>query len=379
MIKKIVGFILALSILASCAAFCAGCDIDLTEYDLTFTDMAGREISLTPSKVQKVVCVGAGALRLYSYVGDMDKLCAVEEIEGSRTSGRISLRAYQIAYEDLFKDLIEEGKTAGAGGPAAQELKTEILAKLEPDVVFSCLTMDADKIAESEKIIGCPIVTLAYGKQKAFSEQLLDSLTIIGEVCGTQERAEELCNYITATKADIAAQAADKTGKKVYLACNSNWGVKGFLSTAKNYPLFTISGIPNVMDDPSMLVNSDGYADLEAVVASDADVIILDAGGYNVFKGEYNEVGSNLPEALQGMSAFAAKEVYQIMPNNAYDANVEMYFINAYYCLNVAYGLDIDIEQKAKEITQKFLNKAMYDELLILGGYRQLDLPAELN
>lgn len=344
--------------------------------DLTVTDLTGRQITLDVGGIRRVVCVGAGALRLYSYVGDMDKVCAVEEIEGSRTTGRVSQRAYQIRYEDLFRNLIEGGNTVGAGGPAAQVLNVEAIAKAKPDIVFSCLTLDREVIEAGEKAIGCPIVSFRYGQQKAFSEEVQTSLRLIGRICGTETRANELCEYMNALKADLAQQGSDKTSAKVYLACNSNWGVKGFLSTAKKYPLFTASGVQNVMDGEGMTLSEDGYADLEKVLTSGADKIILDAGGLETFRGEYEETGSLLPASLATMPAFSDGEIYLIMPNNAYDANVETYFINAYYVLSVAYGVPVDIRAKADEICTRFLGRAMYDDITIYGGYGKLNIPA---
>ncbi|MBR1748118.1 MAG: ABC transporter substrate-binding protein [Clostridia bacterium] len=342
-----------------------------TDTDLTVTDLAGRTLLLNRDKIQKVVCVGAGSLRLYSYVADLAKIIAVEDIEKTRTTGRVSYRAYQIANEELFATL----PSAGVGGPQAQILNKERLTELSPDVVFSCLSLTADELLDAERAIGCPIVTLKYGPQKAFSEELLQSLELIGKVMKTEVRATEVVDYIKSLKADLATIAQGKTSAKIYLGCNSNWGMKGFLSTSKNYPIFTVSGIANVMDGDTMVVSSDGYADLEAVVSSDADKIILDAGGLAVFKGEYEEVGGHLSSTLAEMKAFADKEVYLMMPNNAYDANVETCFINAYFALNVAYELDIDIRAKAEEITSFFLHKSLYDDIVTYGGYQKLDLP----
>ena len=371
--KKAVSITLTVVLLLSLcltAVFLTACD-NKNETGTTYTDLAGRQITLDTDKIDKVVCIGAGSLRLYSYVADMNKLCAVEDVEKTRVTGRITYRAYQIANEELFRSL----PSAGVGGPQAQLVNTEKLIDLAPDVVFSCLTMTSDEIEAAEKAIGCPIVTLRYGEQKAFSQQILDSITLVGKIMKCETRAKEITDYMTALKADIAAKAAGKTSAKVYLACNSNWGMKGFLSTSKNYPLFTLSGITNVMDDEAYTLTN-GNADLESVIASDADKIILDAGGLEIFKGEYEEENSLYPQALASMDAFAAKEVYLMMPNNAYDANVETYFINAYYALTVAFAdVEIDIEAKANEITRKFLGKDLYDDIVTYGGYQKLDLP----
>lgn len=375
-VKKLTITILVIVLLVACLSIFAACNIDFDDIEVTFKDMKGREFTLKPADVQKVVCVGAGALRLYTYVGDMSKLYAVEEIEGSRT-GFVSVRPYQIAYENQFKALIAEGKTAGAGGPQAQVLQTEILAQLEPDVVFSCLTLETSVIEDAEKAIGCPIVTLAYGKEKAFSNELKESLGIISLVCGTEARAAEVVVAMEALEADIKAKAKDKTSATVYLGCNSNWGKKGFLSTSKNYPIFTISGIKNVMDETGMAISDAGMANLEQVVTSDTTKIILDAGGLSIFKADYTDTGSTLPATLATMTAFAGKEVYLMMPNNAYDANVEMYFINAYYALSVAYGVAIDMPTQANEILEIFYGegKVTYDDVKMYGGYQKLNLP----
>ena len=373
-VRKLSVAILVIVMFAACLSIFTACNFE--DIEVTFKDMKGREFSITPSEVNKIVCVGAGALRLYTYVGDMSKLYAVEEIEGSRT-GFVSVRPYQIAYENEFKAIIEAGRTAGPGGPQAQVLQTEILAQLEPDVVFSCLTLETSVIEDAEKAIGCPIVTLAYGKEKAFSSELKSSLGIISLVCGTEARAAEVVVAMEALEADIKAKAKDKTSATVYLGCNSNWGKKGFLSTSKQYSIFTISGIKNVMDEDGKTISGAGMADLEQVVTSDTTKIILDAGGLSIFEHDYKETGSELPATLATMTAFAGKEVYLMMPNNAYDANVEMYFINAYYALSVAYGIEIDMPTQAKEILDLFYGegKVTYDDVKMYGGYQKLNLP----
>ena len=45
--------------------------------EITITDLIGREITVTPGSYQRVVCIGAGALRMYSYIGDVNLLAGV--------------------------------------------------------------------------------------------------------------------------------------------------------------------------------------------------------------------------------------------------------------------------------------------------------------
>ena len=48
---------------------------------VTVTDMIGRQVAVTPGSYRRVVCIGAGALRMYSYIGDTALLCGVEDID----------------------------------------------------------------------------------------------------------------------------------------------------------------------------------------------------------------------------------------------------------------------------------------------------------
>ena len=38
-------------------------------------------MDVTPGEYTRVVCIGAGALRQYSFIGDMSLLCGVEDID----------------------------------------------------------------------------------------------------------------------------------------------------------------------------------------------------------------------------------------------------------------------------------------------------------
>jgi ABC-type Fe3+-hydroxamate transport system substrate-binding protein len=47
----------------------------------TITDAAGRNVSLPPA-VEHVICSGAGALRLLTYLQCQDRIVAVDDMEG---------------------------------------------------------------------------------------------------------------------------------------------------------------------------------------------------------------------------------------------------------------------------------------------------------
>ena len=52
------------------------------------TDMVGREVEIVPGSYTRVVCIGAGALRMYTYVNGADLLCGVEDIENKTLQSR---------------------------------------------------------------------------------------------------------------------------------------------------------------------------------------------------------------------------------------------------------------------------------------------------
>jgi len=77
--KKMMVLLLASAMTAGLFCSTAYCEEAGTE--ITVTDMIGREVTVIPGSYDRVVCIGAGALRMYSYVGDVNLLCGVEDID----------------------------------------------------------------------------------------------------------------------------------------------------------------------------------------------------------------------------------------------------------------------------------------------------------
>ena len=87
--KKFLALMLALiMVLSLCACSNNGDDPKGTSEPTTVTDMIGREVTVTPGSYKRVVCVGAGALRMYSYIGSVDLLCGVEDIDNTTLTER---------------------------------------------------------------------------------------------------------------------------------------------------------------------------------------------------------------------------------------------------------------------------------------------------
>ena len=369
--------------LSSLFAFSA-CDKDKgTANGKTVTDLLGREVTV-PEKINRVVCIGAGSLRLYTYVGDLSKLVGVEDIDGDGKdfNGVLSIRPYKMVNKDLFKSLPSCGKGGPQGSPEAEK----ILA-LNPDIVFSLYTSDKAAMDDLQQKIRKPVVVLSYGKTEAFDANVKKSIALLGDILNRKERANELLSFISDTETYLSSigEGIDKDEKAtVYLGCQSNYGTHGIESSSANYSIFDVSKIRNVLDEYVSKTGETfkGYqksVDWEILVEMNPDRIILDAGGLEHLKAQLKEK----PEIFNKLSAFQNGEIYLQMPYNAYYTNLETAYADAYFDAWVQYHniapdkLNFDYVEKAREIYTLFLGKDCYNDVadLMYGGFQtKLDI-----
>ena len=81
--KRVLALVLALMMtltLFGCGEKPAEDGTDDAPKTVTITDMIGRQVEIVPGSYQRVVCIGAGALRLYSYVGDVSLFQCGQEL-----------------------------------------------------------------------------------------------------------------------------------------------------------------------------------------------------------------------------------------------------------------------------------------------------------
>ena len=100
--------ILSLSLLASC-----GEKPEPEGEDVTITDTAGREVTINTAKVKRVICVGAGALRMYTYAGDLSLLVGAEDIDRGVESAnpfKEAARPYYDANKEYFEKILKSVK-----------------------------------------------------------------------------------------------------------------------------------------------------------------------------------------------------------------------------------------------------------------------------
>lgn len=341
------------------------------------TDMIGRTVKVNPGSYKKVVCIGAGALRLYSYVGDVNLLSGVEDIDNISLSNRpkmfdTSARPYFIANKETFKTL----PSCGVGGPNAQKAEAEKILECNPDLIIS--EYEDVTIANSlQEKTGVPIITLKYGYKGAFDEAIQNSISLLGKILKEEERANKLNKYITDQKQIISDRTKDLvSNESVYICGLGNWGTTNHLMTAQNYEPLNVVHANNVVKD----LAKDGIGPITAEklvsLGENIDKMFIDTAAIrNIDLGD-----SIVKTTLESIKAWKNKEVYLQMPYNAYYTNVETALANTWFYAKTIYGdafKDIDMTAKTNEITKEFLNKELAEEIFkcptSFGGYQKID------
>ena len=195
---------------------------------ITVTDMANRTVEVKQNP-QRIIGVGAGSLRMISYLQAADRVVGVDDREQKKynTSGfgmpsGID-KPYNLANPDLATKPFIGGKT---GDP-------ELIAAQNPDVVFYSFTTGKDAQTLQEKS-GRPVVALVTGDLGKNKETFYQSLRLMAKILGKEERAEAITSYIDGTIKDLNTRTknipADKR-PKVYVGGIAYNGAHGFLST----------------------------------------------------------------------------------------------------------------------------------------------------
>ena len=386
MIKKLLAAFLAMTMVFSFCA-CGGENTpagsqgttQAATAEVTVTDMIGRSVTVTPGSYKRVLCIGAGALRMYSYIGDVALLAGVEDIDNTTLAQRPQMfdsvaRPYMLAFGDVFQKL----PSCGVGGPMAQAAEAEKILNCDPDIVISEFE-DVDKSDALQEQLGVPVITLSAGSKGVFDEKFSGSMELLGTVFAREEKAAALIKFVADEKAAIEARVADipETEKpSVYICGLGNWGTTNHLMTAENYISFQVAGVKNVVSG----LGIEGIGPIEAekfVELGEAmDIIIMDAAAVKNIKPLYAED----PTMFDTCKAWQNGQVYLEMAYNAYYTNYEIALINTWFIAKTVYPeafADIDLTAKTNEVTKVFLGQQLADQIFAcpssFGGYGKID------
>lgn len=333
--------------------------------EFTITDVLDRQVTIKENP-NKFVCLGPNSLRLYTYVGDISRIVGIENFEIIQTAkGR--------PYIELYQSFIDTLPIISEGGPKTTP-NAENIILANPDVIIMSSFYDRniiDNIANSTNI---PVVVITNDTSEGsiFSDSLIKSLEIIGEITGKESRASDLINYLNQTKADLYQRTKDiQQIKSAYIGNLSKAGHQQITSTSGDYEMFDLVNISNLAKMNE--ISNHAIIDKESLLEWNPEIIFIDANGYELLLQDMSEY----PDFYESLQAFKNNEVYMQMPYNFYSTNLEVALANAYYCGLIVYPnnfSDININQKVNEISNFFLGIDVSDILIedFYGGYQNI-------
>nr|WP_320160961.1 iron ABC transporter substrate-binding protein [uncultured Methanoregula sp.] len=327
---------------------------------ITVTDMANRTVEVKTNP-QRIIGVGAGALRMICYLQAADRVVGVDDREQKKynTSGfgmpsGID-KPYNLANPDLSSKPFIGGKT---GDP-------ELIAAQNPDVVFYTFTTGKDAQALQEKS-GRTVIALTTGDLGRNKDAFYQSLRLMAKILGTEERAESITAYIDTTIKDLNNRTKEIPPDKrprVYVGGIAYNGAHGFLSTDPAYaPLLMVNG-NNVAASASG--GGQMMIDKEKLLEWNPDVIFVDEASYALVVEDLRD------PVYQSLPAVKSGRVYGVMPYNWYANNYDTVLADAYYLGKTLYPeqfADVDPAQKADEIYTMLNGKPVYSDMKTLFG-----------
>ena len=353
--------------------------------EVTVTDMIGREVTVIPGSYKSVVCIGAGALRMYSYIGDVALLGGVEDIDNTTLEDRPKMfdavaRPYVLAFGDVFNTL----PSCGVGGPQAQTAEAEKILSCTPDIVISEYE-DVEKEDALQEQLGVPVITLKAGSKGVFDDAFSGSMELLGKVFDREEKAQTLVEFVKSEAAEISSRTAgiaDEEKPSVYVCGLGNWGTTNHLMTAENYVSFQVANVKNVLSGTGIQGIGPIEAEKFVEIGDSTDIMIIDAAAIKNIKPLYQED----PTMFDTCKAWQNGEVYLEMAYNAYYTNFEIALINTWFIAKTVYPeqfQDIDLTAKTNEVTKAFLGQELADQIFAcpssFGGYQKIDTAVFFN
>jgi len=335
----------------------AGC-IDDEQETVEITDMLGRTVKV-PSKVDSIIGIEAGALRLIVYMQHSDKVVGIEENEKSTGAGG-SAKPYIFANPDLL-----ELPTIGPmhGGDA------ELIVARKPDVIFWTST-DVTKADDLQAKTMIPVVGLNYGDLNKNREDLYDSLSLIGEIMGNPERAREVQNFL-----EGRIELLDNMTRELpnppscYVGGIGYRGAHGVLSTEPAYSSLKFVNGNNVASSVGM---EHAFIDKEKLIEWNPELILIDGGGLGF---SLEDLGDG---SYDSIDAVRDGNIHGVLPYNWYTTNFGTVLGNSFYIASVIYPEsfpELDPVEETDDIYEFLVGARVYADMAEeFGGFRKLDV-----
>ncbi|GAB6057001.1 iron ABC transporter substrate-binding protein [Desulfonatronum parangueonense] len=343
-------------ILAFFLFICMTSSTSASAQDRQIKDILDRKVSI-PDQVDRVICSGSGCLRLLVYLQGQDRIVGVDSAEKGGLPSSVEARPYAVAHPRLGEHPLF-GEFRGHDSP-------ELIAALDPgpQVILKANAPRDGGIDSLQAKTGIPVVGLGYGNLTSQRANLDQTLRIMGQVLGLEERAEAVIAYFDSLEADLRQRAAAVSKDKrpsVYIGGLAHRGGHGFASTEPSYAPFAFLNVRNVAGELAGNKETAAHAVVakEQLLLWDPEIVFLDISTTRL-QAEANGLEElRTDRAYQALSAVRNNNVFGVFPYNSYTTNYESVLANAYYIGTVIYPeqfADIDPMAKAEEIST-FLN-----------------------
>lgn len=345
--KKLLVILLTLSMVLSMAVGAVTVFAE-TEETRVIVDSMDRSVEI-PADVQRIVCVGVGALRYTCYVGGADRVVGVEDYETKPGMSRL----YNYVNFDRFQDLPVTGTN---GEPFVEEI-----INVEPQVIVMSAYAKQDPDELSQKT-GTPVVVVP-GSDTTLDEKAYTTIRILGELYRLEDRAAALTEYLQQIQQDLDQRTAsipDDQKPSCYVGGVSFKGHHGFEGTEAYYGPFELIHANNLANT----TNQTGAfnIDVEQVLAWDPEFIFLDFNGMKLINEDYQAH----PDFYEALTAVQEGKVYSQISFRSSASNLETALADAYYAACIMFPQqfqDIDPVEKAGEIFTMLLGSNPYDDL----------------
>ncbi len=335
-------------------------EADATPGSRTVTDMRGRTVTV-PDDVESTIALGAGSLRLLSYLDAAERIIAVEDQGHGREKSDyqfFSFATYRLAFPDL-RNRESIGNSENHEGIIAAA----------PDMIFSSTT-DVGQLDNLQRITGIPVFGVDVDAELQNRELFFRQLRTMGAVLDREERASELIDGITALLTDLETRAAGvETPRKAYVGGMMYYGPADLLRTTGDYLPFDLTGTENVMPTNPAGNLQPYMTSVEDLIAAGPEFVFIDAANLNLSKSGYTTHRNILEEQIP---AFADREVFSTLVYKYYGTNWENQLINVYFVGKTLYPRlfrDVALEEKAEEIWRLFFDRPLeYSTVVSLQG-----------
>ena len=177
--RNIICLLLAVLTLLACTACGGKTATSDTAGTRTITDSKNRTVTI-PDKVERIVCVGVGALRYSCYVGAADRVVGVEDYETKAGMSRL----YNYVNFDKFKDLPVTGTN---GEPYVEQIIDVAPQVIVMSAYASC---DADELSAKT---GIPVFVVP-GSDTTLDDAAYETIRLLGESIVTKLKRRKSCD-----------------------------------------------------------------------------------------------------------------------------------------------------------------------------------------